>query len=233
MAAETKVIINMDQKGIEITCKHCEESQTYTMRSKKIPERPKTQCQNCEKWIYIDKSLLVKDDQRDLIKNDNNLKFKKTQDINKCKINPEEKILYRIETIDYTLNHINNKLSKEKEKDIIKFREKVLQNLLIEFPQIIEPNLRFLKLEYLLGETYYRGDLLFLDSEKKRLNIEIKVVVPSFKNFSNQIGNYLDNIGKEERLMYVAPKLTEAQKEFCKTNNIENKIIDLNKILEW
>jgi len=61
MAAKTKVIIDMDQKGIEITCKHCGESQIYTMRSKKIPNRPKTQCQNCEKWIYIDRSLLVKD----------------------------------------------------------------------------------------------------------------------------------------------------------------------------
>ena len=64
MAAETKVIIDMEQKGIEITCKHCGKSQTYTMRSKKIPNRPKTQCTSCEKWIYIDKSLLVKNDQR-------------------------------------------------------------------------------------------------------------------------------------------------------------------------
>ena len=65
MISENKVIIDMDQKGIEIICKHCGESQTYTMRSKKIPERPKTQCQNCEKWIYIDKSLLVKKDQNE------------------------------------------------------------------------------------------------------------------------------------------------------------------------
>lgn len=64
MAAETKVLIDMDHKGIEITCKHCGGSQTYTMRSKEIPTRPKTQCQNCEKWIYIDKSLLVKDDKK-------------------------------------------------------------------------------------------------------------------------------------------------------------------------
>ena len=71
MATETKVIIDMDQKGIEITCKHCGESQTYTMRSKEIPTRPKTQCQNCEKWIYIDKSLLVKKfGQKDLVKKD-------------------------------------------------------------------------------------------------------------------------------------------------------------------
>ena len=65
MAAETKVIIDMEQKGIEITCKHCGKSQTYTMRSKKIPERPKTQCASCEKWIYIDKSLLTKNDQNE------------------------------------------------------------------------------------------------------------------------------------------------------------------------
>lgn len=70
MISENKVIIDMEQKGIEITCKHCGKSQTYTMRSKEIPKRPKTQCTTCEKWIYIDKSLLVKkndqneDDQR-------------------------------------------------------------------------------------------------------------------------------------------------------------------------
>lgn len=60
MISENKVIIDMDQKGIEITCKHCGGSQTYTMRSEKIPGRPKTQCQNCEKWIYINRELLVK-----------------------------------------------------------------------------------------------------------------------------------------------------------------------------
>ena len=71
MATETKVIIDMDQKGIEITCKHCGESQTYTMRSKEIPTRPKTQCQNCEKWIYIDREVLVKKfGQKDLVKKD-------------------------------------------------------------------------------------------------------------------------------------------------------------------
>ncbi len=74
MISENKVIIDMDQKGIEITCKHCEESQTYTMRSKKIPERPKTQCQNCEKWIYIDKSLLVKKDQNEVDQRPNDQK---------------------------------------------------------------------------------------------------------------------------------------------------------------
>lgn len=63
MISEKKVIKDMAQEGIEITCNHCKKSQTYTMRSQKIPNRPKTQCQNCEKWIYIDRSLLVKDDQ--------------------------------------------------------------------------------------------------------------------------------------------------------------------------
>ena len=66
MISENKVIINkMSQEGIEITCKHCKKSQTYTMRSKKIPNRPKTACQNCGKCIYIDRTLLVKDDQKD------------------------------------------------------------------------------------------------------------------------------------------------------------------------
>ncbi len=74
MISENKVIIDMEQKGIEITCKHCGESQTYTMRSKKIPNRPKTQCQNCEKWIYIDKSLLVKKDQNEVDQRPNDQK---------------------------------------------------------------------------------------------------------------------------------------------------------------
>ena len=74
MAAETKVIIDMEQKGIEITCKHCGKSQTYTMRSKEIPKRPKTQCQNCEKWIYIDRSLLVKNDQNEDDQNEDDQK---------------------------------------------------------------------------------------------------------------------------------------------------------------
>ena len=75
MLSENKVMIdNMSQKGITITCKHCGESQIYTMRSKKIPQRPKTQCTSCEKWIYIDRSLLTKDDQKDDDKRPNDQK---------------------------------------------------------------------------------------------------------------------------------------------------------------
>ena len=83
-AIENNMSVGEKESGITITitCKHCKESQTYTMRSKTIPNRPKTQCQNekCEKWIYIDKSLLVKKndqkngDQRPNDQSKNNLK---------------------------------------------------------------------------------------------------------------------------------------------------------------
>ena len=83
-AIENNMSVGEKESGITITitCKHCKESQVYTMRSKTIPNRPKTQCQNekCEKWIYIDKSLLVKKndqkngDQRPNDQNKNNIK---------------------------------------------------------------------------------------------------------------------------------------------------------------
>ncbi len=45
---------------MEIICKNCGNKQEYKLRNKKIPNRPKTQCKNCQKWIYIDSSLLTK-----------------------------------------------------------------------------------------------------------------------------------------------------------------------------
>ena len=63
-----------DTQGIKIICKHCKNEQEYTLRNpNKIPSRPKTQCSNpdCEKWIYIDRDLLVKKfGQKDMTKND-------------------------------------------------------------------------------------------------------------------------------------------------------------------
>ena len=51
---------------MEIICKNCGNKQEYKLRNKKIPIRPKTQCKNCQKWIYIDSSLLTKNvDQND------------------------------------------------------------------------------------------------------------------------------------------------------------------------
>lgn len=59
------------KSGIRIECKGCKKSQIYTMRSKTIPKRPKTQCTSCGKWIYIDREVLVKEfGQKDLVKED-------------------------------------------------------------------------------------------------------------------------------------------------------------------
>lgn len=70
MIAENVVIPTGIHEEIEITCKKCKKAQKYHPRGKKIPKRPKTQCQNCGAWIYFDASLLVKDDQNQKTKND-------------------------------------------------------------------------------------------------------------------------------------------------------------------
>lgn len=73
MIAEKKVVNIEGNEGITIICKSCKNKQKYTLRNPdKIPQRPKTLCSNpkCEKWIYIDRSLLVKNDQKPLTKND-------------------------------------------------------------------------------------------------------------------------------------------------------------------
>ena len=56
------VVVNISEEPIEIECKHCGNKQEYQMRGNKIPKRPKTTCKNCDKWIYINRSLLVKND---------------------------------------------------------------------------------------------------------------------------------------------------------------------------
>ena len=45
---------------MKIACKHCGNAQEYSLRNGKIPNRPKTQCKKCKKWIYINKEDLVK-----------------------------------------------------------------------------------------------------------------------------------------------------------------------------
>ena len=45
---------------MEIACKHCGNAQEYSLRNGKVPNRPKTQCKKCKKWIYINKEILVK-----------------------------------------------------------------------------------------------------------------------------------------------------------------------------
>jgi len=44
-----------------VKCKHCGNEQEYNVRSGKIPQRPKTTCNNseCKKEIYINKNLLM------------------------------------------------------------------------------------------------------------------------------------------------------------------------------
>jgi len=124
-----------------------------------------------------------------------------------------------IEKIDILLN-----------KSKVSYWEKNLQNLLIEFPQIIEPKLAYLSKEYRLGNTSFRGDILFQDINRNKVNVELKVVVPSFNKFKEQISNYLNNVGKGERTLYIAPKLTPEQRDFCSKHNIEIKIINLDEI---
>lgn len=44
--------------------------------------------------------------------------------------------------------------------------------------------------------------------------------------------NYLENIDiTKERIIYIAPKITEKQREFCKKNSIEMKKINLNRVI--
>lgn len=126
-----------------------------------------------------------------------------------------------------------NKLKKEREEKYIKILEKSLQRLLIKFPQIIEPDLLFLDEYYKLGNSNWEGDLLFSDLDDKKVNIEIKVKVPSYNTFKEQlVGKYIPNIDiNKERLMYIAPRITEEQRDLCREYNIEWKEININEIL--
>ncbi len=128
------------------------------------------------------------------------------------------------------LHSIENKLNILVNKRNNHLLERFLQRLLIKFPQIIEPNLKFIKSEYNLGDTLFRGDILFRDSTETLLYIELKVIVPSYKKLEKQLERYLSYNSKKDRLMYIAPELTLEQERFCKDNNIEFKIINLDEI---
>jgi hypothetical protein len=132
--------------------------------------------------------------------------------------------------INQNLENIERKIDVLINQKNIHILEIFLQNLLIKYPQIIEPNLIYLKKEYWLGNTSFRGDILFQDINLNKLNVELKVVVPSFNKFKEQMSNYLNNVGKGERMLYIAPKLTPEQQDFCSKNNIEIKIINLDEI---
>ena len=132
--------------------------------------------------------------------------------------------------INQNLENIEKKINVLINQKNIHILEIFLQNLLIKYPQIIEPNLIYLKKEYWLGKTSFRGDLLFQDINNNKLNVELKVVIPSFNKFKEQMSNYLNNLGKGERILYIAPKLTPEQQNLCSKHNIEIKIIDLDEI---
>jgi len=148
------------------------------------------------------------------------------RDLNKKKIQHDKQIIEKVENID-------KKLKKIEQEKIDAFRERILQNLLIKFPQIIESNLNYISEEYKLGKTNFRGDILFSDSHNIKLNTELKVRVPRFKDFKRQLTNYKKNIPNEERLLYIAPDITPEQINFCNEHNIEFKIIKLDSILRW
>jgi len=132
--------------------------------------------------------------------------------------------------INQNLENIERKINVLINQKNIRILEIFLQNLLIKYPQIIEPNLIYLKKEYGLGNTSLRGDILFQDINNNKLNVELKVVIPSFNKFKEQMSNYLNNLGKGERILYIAPKFTPEQQDFCSKHNIEIKIIDLDEI---
>lgn len=128
------------------------------------------------------------------------------------------------------LHRIENKLNLLINQRNHHLLEQFLQRLLIKFSQIIEPNLRFINSEYNLGDTLYRGDLIFRDCKNILLYIELKVVIPSYNKFERQMKRYLLHISEGNRIMYIAPELTPEQEKFCNDNNIEIKIINLDEI---
>ena len=148
--------------------------------------------------------------------------------------NREERdiIFQEINEIKNEIKGLGRKVEKISEEKLERLRERAFQNLLIHFPEIIEPNLKYLDREYRLGDSYFRGDILFLDSNSKKLNVEVKVKTPSKERFREQLMNYKNNT-KNERIMYLTSKLTVEEKEFCKKYNIEPREINIHGILRW
>lgn len=82
---------------VKIQCERCNNIQIYSPRNEnKIPKRPKTICQNCRRWIYIDReyiiSLIKKNDQ-----NDQNKEKSLTKKSNLEKLNEELVILKHLD----------------------------------------------------------------------------------------------------------------------------------------
>lgn len=225
------------KQGITIICKICNNEQEYNLRNpNNIPDRPKTVCTQCGKWIYIDKEIIPEEQPKDR-KDDLEYKvlkefFNEFEELNDFLIEYLQKKYqsnYNISIKDRLIS-IENKLDFLFNQEKYHLLEKNLQRLLIKFPQIIEPNLKFIKEEYSLGNTLFRGDLLFEDSESRLLYIELKVIVPNYDDFETQLRRYLSHISEKDRLMYIVPDLTLEQKSFCNDNNIEFKIINLDEI---
>lgn len=148
---------------------------------------------------------------------------------------------YSINAIKVRLDKINigdpiPKKEKKKKQNLSNrlriYLENILRFVLINNSSLIEPNLKYINHEKGLGNSKWRYDILFSDSNKKLLYVELKVVVPSQKEFENQLLNkYIKNIDMDkDRLMYIAPELTPEQKEFCIKHNIEHQIRDISKI---
>lgn len=132
------------------------------------------------------------------------------------------------------LNRLESKIDGIGKNQFERVQEKSFQKLLVKFPQIIESDLKFLDEYYKLGNSNWEGDILFLDSNNRKLNVELKVIVFNYREFRNQLFyKYIKNIDiTKERIMYIAPKITDRQREYCIKHNIEMKEIDLNSILK-
>lgn len=227
-----------ETQGIRITCKHCNNEQEYNLRNlDNIPDRPKTVCSQCGKWIYIDRDLMPETQSKDI---ENDLDFREINNFfNEFQQLSDFLIAYLRKKYESSysnsfkdkLNSIENKLDILINQRNSHLLEKYLQRLLIKFSQIIEPNLKFIREEYYLGDTLYRGDLLFSDSNDVLLYIELKVIIPRYEKFEKQLKRYLSYISEKDRLMYIAPELTPEQERFCHDNNIEFKIINLDEIM--
>ena len=224
-------------QGIRITCKHCNNEQEYNLRNlDNIPDRPKTVCSQCGKWMYINKEILSEGQLKNM---DKEINFREIDNFfNEFKQLSDFLIAYLRKKYEPDYNNsirdklifIENKLDSLINQENNHILEKNLQRLLIKFSQIIEPNLKFIQEEYNLGNTLYRGDLLFNDSESRLLYIELKITTPSYDDFEKQLKRYLSHISEKDRLMYIAPDLTLEQEGFCNDNKIEFKIINLDEI---
>lgn len=133
----------------------------------------------------------------------------------------------QLEKYNITLKNLRLFLSLDRE-----FLEKHFRDILIYYHNFMELGLKYLDKNYLLGKSNFRGDILFLDSNNKKLNVEVKVKQEQEIRFKKQMINYLENIDMtKERLMYIAPIITKDQIKFCKENLIEIKKVYLFRVI--